>query len=91
MRDHFRRCTRKGIVDPRKRQEKIYCKGCLDRCEKDEDYGQQMRKHDSIKAAPCVTLTVKIVKELEQQRIAGGNHEQQKQQAHPIFFVVVSR
>ena len=36
------------------RQEKIYYKGCLDRCENDEDYGQQLRKHDSSKADPVL-------------------------------------
>ena len=35
MRDHFRKCTRKGIVDTENRYgENIYCEGCVDRWEK---------------------------------------------------------
>ena len=42
-RDHFRRSTSKGVVDPENRHgEKIYYDGCADRLEKDEHYRQQM-------------------------------------------------
>ena len=41
MRDHFRRCTRKGVLDPITKQQ-IKCEGCVDRREKDEGYRNQM-------------------------------------------------
>ena len=30
MRDHFRRCTRKGVVDPINKQKKLHFDGCVD-------------------------------------------------------------
>ena len=41
MRDHFRRCTRKGVADPSTRI-KILHEGCVDRWKKDETYRHQM-------------------------------------------------
>ena len=51
MRDHFRRWTKKGIVDPENRHGvKIHHDGCADRWEKGEDYRQQMILHGQTKA-----------------------------------------
>ena len=42
MRDQFRRCTGKGVVEPINKQKRFRFEGCVDRWEKDEEYRKQM-------------------------------------------------
>ena len=46
LRDHFRRCTGKGVVDPVNKQKRIHFEGCVDRWEKYEEYRKPMTQTD---------------------------------------------